>query len=680
MADVFLSYASDDRDRVAPLVEFLESRGWSVWWDRTLRPGETWPQVIERELDLARCVIVAWSKQSVISPWVRVEAHRARERHNIVPVVLDDATVPPEFATFQSFDMRSASDDRAFGPLGDSVAAQLRRHRLRRSAIAAGALAAVLASVAAATCTFSDLCGSWSVARSIPETSFAVVATALQVDNQTTNELLEAFVDDVRRNLRRTAIGKVASRAETSAAPTGLSPIDLGKRLRVRWLLALSIAGNSDRLRVLAELVDTSTGYLTDDWRLDSSLAELNGLNATLVRNIAARFVADSNDVRIATNEPGEAYARYLEGRAALRDGSDSAQLARAEAIFQSVLREWPTFGRAEAALCEINLLRYETTRAPDEFETGERHCNHALELDPKSEEAAVALGRLYLDQGRNRLAQEAFTRALNGSATVADARMGLGEAAFAEGRLQDAEREFRLAIEAEPGYWRTYTALGNFLFQTGRARESLTEHRIAAGLAKHDGVALNNIGAASFLTGQMEAAIAAWQSALALAPQAPTYSNLGAAYYLLGDYDKAVTMYERSIAMVTDDYRVWTNLADARAFARRGDAGDAYRTAARLIERELTANPNDSLARMGLAAVRAALGDAASAQETLELALQEDRDDDWQLHYIAAVTEVRLGRPDDARPHVAAAIRAGYPKILVDLDPTLRGAMPSRS
>jgi tetratricopeptide (TPR) repeat protein len=64
MADIFVSYASEDRERVRGLVELLESHGWSVWWDRSLKAGETWPDVIERELGRARCVLVVWSNDA----------------------------------------------------------------------------------------------------------------------------------------------------------------------------------------------------------------------------------------------------------------------------------------------------------------------------------------------------------------------------------------------------------------------------------------------------------------------------------------------------------------------------------------------------------------------------------------------------------------------------------------
>ena len=39
MSDVFVSYASEDRARVQPIVEQLQGAGWSVWWDRDIAAG-----------------------------------------------------------------------------------------------------------------------------------------------------------------------------------------------------------------------------------------------------------------------------------------------------------------------------------------------------------------------------------------------------------------------------------------------------------------------------------------------------------------------------------------------------------------------------------------------------------------------------------------------------------------
>jgi hypothetical protein len=67
MADVFVSYASEDRERVAPIVEAIEQAGFSVWWDRRIGLGSSFDREIERELESAGCVIVVWSNRSVDS-------------------------------------------------------------------------------------------------------------------------------------------------------------------------------------------------------------------------------------------------------------------------------------------------------------------------------------------------------------------------------------------------------------------------------------------------------------------------------------------------------------------------------------------------------------------------------------------------------------------------------------
>jgi len=65
MSDIFLSYATEDRPRTRILLEALESRGWSVWWDRTLPVGQTFDSVIESALADARCAVVLCSEASV---------------------------------------------------------------------------------------------------------------------------------------------------------------------------------------------------------------------------------------------------------------------------------------------------------------------------------------------------------------------------------------------------------------------------------------------------------------------------------------------------------------------------------------------------------------------------------------------------------------------------------------
>ncbi len=84
MADVFISYAHEDRPKVEKLAEVLEPAGFSVWWDRRLETGSEFSRDIEKELNEAKTAIVAWSAASVGSHWVRDEAAAARDAGKLV--------------------------------------------------------------------------------------------------------------------------------------------------------------------------------------------------------------------------------------------------------------------------------------------------------------------------------------------------------------------------------------------------------------------------------------------------------------------------------------------------------------------------------------------------------------------------------------------------------------------
>ena len=105
MSDIFISYASADRERATLLSKALQRRGRSVWWDRTIPPGKEYDQVIEEALDSAQCVVVLWSHASVASSWVKTEAAEAMRRKILVPALIEDVKIPLEFRRLQAADL-----------------------------------------------------------------------------------------------------------------------------------------------------------------------------------------------------------------------------------------------------------------------------------------------------------------------------------------------------------------------------------------------------------------------------------------------------------------------------------------------------------------------------------------------------------------------------------------------
>jgi TIR domain/Bacterial Ig-like domain (group 2) len=105
MADIFLSYANEDREAARAVASLLESAGCTVWWDRRIPAGRTWRSMIEEALREMRCMVVLWSTHSVDSDWVKEEAEEARALGKLIPVLIEPVKPPVGFRSIQAADL-----------------------------------------------------------------------------------------------------------------------------------------------------------------------------------------------------------------------------------------------------------------------------------------------------------------------------------------------------------------------------------------------------------------------------------------------------------------------------------------------------------------------------------------------------------------------------------------------
>jgi CheY-like chemotaxis protein len=103
--DLFISYSRNDIEIIKSLTAILQQRGWSVWFDQQLRAGTAFDKAIEQALMNARAVIVAWSRNSVNSDWVRAEAAFALQNAKLFPIRLDDVPLPLRFTHVHTLDI-----------------------------------------------------------------------------------------------------------------------------------------------------------------------------------------------------------------------------------------------------------------------------------------------------------------------------------------------------------------------------------------------------------------------------------------------------------------------------------------------------------------------------------------------------------------------------------------------
>jgi hypothetical protein len=149
-ADIFISYAREDRAIAQRLAQALEQKGLTVWWDWDLIGGANYRAKIRDVIAEAKKAIVLWSRHSVVSAFVIDEASEARKLGKLVPVSIDQSDPPFGFGDLHTITLRepeldveaiiAAINDRA---MPRPPAAPVSRRRFGKAAAAAVALGIV---------------------------------------------------------------------------------------------------------------------------------------------------------------------------------------------------------------------------------------------------------------------------------------------------------------------------------------------------------------------------------------------------------------------------------------------------------------------------------------------------------------------------------------------------------
>ncbi len=146
MSHIFLSYSRADRPIAQVIAEALEAEGFSVWWDKVLRAGQTYDEVTENMLRDSAVVVVLWSQTSVKSKWVRAEATLGQRSCEMVPAMIEEADRPIMFELTQTADLIGWNGDRNEARWAEFVAdikRSLDKHTAAETAASAAAAPAV---------------------------------------------------------------------------------------------------------------------------------------------------------------------------------------------------------------------------------------------------------------------------------------------------------------------------------------------------------------------------------------------------------------------------------------------------------------------------------------------------------------------------------------------------------
>ena len=340
--DVFVSYASADRERVAPLVSALENQGWQVWWDRKIEAGEAFDREIEAALAEARCVVVVWTDASVESDWVRAEAGEGLDRGVLIPVLLDGVRPPLAFRRTQAVPSAEPS------VLARAVATTLSEEprlvpeRRPRRFGAWYAYAGMLLAAAVAIAVY-FLPGSPEVPppiEELPMGTLAVMPFVVRGDQEFAYlgdamvDLLVARLDALPgfHGIDSFTLVKAASRTPDSSSDPQTAAA-LASRLGAGRFVLGSVVQGTDAVEIMATLFGSDGRQLTrasvEVLSTDELLVGVDELARLLIaEELSAPFESYAS-LGALTTQSMEALRRYLEGERAYRAGQYHAATFR---------------------------------------------------------------------------------------------------------------------------------------------------------------------------------------------------------------------------------------------------------------------------------------------------------------------------------------------------------------
>ena len=114
MVRVFVSYAREDKPRVAMLVQRLREYGLSVGWDDDFELGEEFRKLINAGITAASHLIVVWSEASIDSIYVQGEVELAsKKKKKLLSLRFQDVDPPLPWNAVQFTDLFDWDGDAA---------------------------------------------------------------------------------------------------------------------------------------------------------------------------------------------------------------------------------------------------------------------------------------------------------------------------------------------------------------------------------------------------------------------------------------------------------------------------------------------------------------------------------------------------------------------------------------
>lgn len=327
----------------------------------------------------------------------------------------------------------------------------------------------------------------------------------------------------------------------------------IGRELRVDYVLEGSVRRSGDHVRVTAQLIQVQDQ--THIWAetYDRDLREFLALQRDVAGAIAEKIeikLTPSQHLRFSSvrSVNPEAYELYLKGRY-FWNKRDAEGLKKALDYFQGAAEKDPSYAPAQAGLADtyslLGAAGYDVLRTVEAMEKARAAANRALLMDEELAEAHASLGFVNYSYDWD---------------------------------WSNAEKEFRRAIALNQNYATAHQWYSEYLSDLGRPEEAFAEARAALALDPRSLIVNENLARPYYFARRFDQAIESSRKTLEMDPNFPiAHLRLGRAYAAKSAYREAVEEFQRFSTLSGN-----TPLAAAsigNVLARSGDRAGAIRT-----------------------------------------------------------------------------------------------------
>ncbi|MCB0553203.1 MAG: tetratricopeptide repeat protein [Phaeodactylibacter sp.] len=339
-----------------------------------------------------------------------------------------------------------------------------------------------------------------------------------------------------------------------------LSIRELGKQLSAKAILAGSVKKANGQVRVLAELVDSETGYNLWAGKFERELSDLFTVQDEIAQNIATalkiKLISKRvRDIKSRHSSDIHAYDRYLKGRQYFYQFSPES-IQKALQLFQEAIEQDDAYALAYCGLANCYAYLYMYVDNLEEYLLAAgRASRRAIELDPLLPEAFVAYGHSLSLENRYEEAEGAFEQALELDPKLFEARYLFARLYYAQGKLEKAAYWFEEANRVRPEDYQSLLLAGHVYAGLGKKDKAIAAQRRGLEVAESwlllDPLDLRALylganGLASL--GEKGKALEWLQRALSLRPDDPMLLyNAGCVYAILGMTEEALSCLEHA-------------------------------------------------------------------------------------------------------------------------------------